>query len=350
MAMTSLVDGSTKYHNACVIPRSPLPSDWVATLYSAETANGTETCLTAREAAAQAAGYWDPQRVGYCAGTRPSCDLGAKRVTLSMTRTPDGSVKYQNLCVMPQMLEDGTRSAASFDDGRTLLVYAHQDDDLLWMLPFWPHASQILLAAYPKNPAYESIVAEHEPAYGARWVSIWGRSDEQTFSSTYLDPCIRDGIVEAALTARLEPYLAASHVARVITHNPWGEYGHAQHRRIGKVVRALAVKYGKDVWALAVQASTPTAATRRLPGCGLPTVKAHFDHGELVRLRRVYQQTTITHAGATLDLWTWHDGGMDYPAGQRSYVMLVDQGTDLTANNDAVAQLEASVPLSGHCP
>jgi hypothetical protein len=37
----------------------------------------------------------------------------------------------------------------SFLDGQTVLVFAHQDDELLWMLPFWPIARKFFPLCLP---------------------------------------------------------------------------------------------------------------------------------------------------------------------------------------------------------
>jgi hypothetical protein len=53
----------------------------------------------------------------------------------------------------PSWLRDSSESQVSVDafrDGRTLVVFAHQDDDLLWMLPFWPVAAKFVLAGYQR--------------------------------------------------------------------------------------------------------------------------------------------------------------------------------------------------------
>jgi hypothetical protein len=352
-AMTSLADGSTQYHTACVIAQSPLAENWVATLYRKTDAGGSSTCLTASSALAKQVGYWDLAGVGYCVDKQPRCELGAKVLTISTTRLPNGSVKSQHLCVLPEMIEAPAQPqlATAFRDGKTLVVFAHQDDDLLWMLPLWGYASQFLLAAYPIAPAYQRVIDEHAPGYRSRWSSLWGQISEKVLSEVYFEPCVREGIVsEAELTRRLEPHIKAAHVARIVTHNPWGEYGHHQHRRVGKVVRDLAIKHKKDVWALSARASTaPNSGYSDITSLKLPTIWGHYDHGELMRLRRVYQQTSILLRGNPHDLWTWHDAELDYPHGRRPYVQLIAAGRDLVAGHAAIATLQREVPRSGHC-
>ena len=144
------------------------------------------------------------------------------------------------------------QSVADFADGQTLLVFAHQDDDLLWMLPFWPAADRFLLAAYPAAPVFDQLVRSF-PArlgYRQRWTSIWHPVDNDTWAEVYTDRCKRAQLVSlASVKAQLRPFLVAP-IKRVVTHNNWGEYGHAQHRLVNMAVRQLAGEAGLDVWAL----------------------------------------------------------------------------------------------------
>jgi len=54
-------------------------------------------------------------------------------------------------------MDEHQESVAAFSDGHTLVIFAHQDDDL-GMLPFWPVASKFLLAAYPAAPVFQDIL------------------------------------------------------------------------------------------------------------------------------------------------------------------------------------------------
>ena len=85
----------------------------------------------------------------------------------------------------------------SFQDGQTVLVFAHQDDDLLWMLPFWPIARQFLLSAYPAFPQMRELILSFPPElyYGQRWKPIWGLQDADAFAVTFTDACLRSKIV-----------------------------------------------------------------------------------------------------------------------------------------------------------
>ena len=80
MAMTSQADGSVKYHNVCVLDEQLETTRIVATLHSASSATGSNSCNTGRDEAAQAVGYWDLGRYGVCSAQGdPSCRTARAR-------------------------------------------------------------------------------------------------------------------------------------------------------------------------------------------------------------------------------------------------------------------------------
>jgi hypothetical protein len=259
----------------------------------------------------------------------------------------------------------GQPSAAAFSDGRTLLVFAHQDDDLLWMMPFWPLTARFLLAAYPAAPVFEDLVKSFPPRvkYRARWTPIWGSVDNDIWAEVFTDRCKRSPIVNLpTLKAHLRPFFAPP-VKRVVTHNNWGEYGHAQHRLVNIAVRELAVEAGLDVWALG--ARLPPAAREQsqyvnVAGeLGLPTIEGYFDAELFREVRASYlarppaastPELTAKFRNWSATLWTWPDQPEAFPMGWRPFVKLVDKGVDLTAGNSAVRRLEADVPVFNDCP
>ena len=256
-------------------------------------------------------------------------------------------------------------SVAVFSDGHTLVVFAHQDDDLLWMLPFWPAASKFLLAAYPAATVFQDLVQSlpAELKYRVRWTPIWGSVDNDIWAEVFTDLCKRAPIINlATIKAHLRPYFAPP-IKRVITHNNWGEYGHAQHRLVNIAVRELAVETGLDVWALGTRVLFNAGEQSRhvdVAGkLGLPTIEGYFDPNIFRSVREVYQAhrpiastpeltATFLHWSATL--WT----GSGQPEGDRigwqPFIKLVDRGVDLTAENPAVRRLERDVMVVNDCP
>lgn len=259
----------------------------------------------------------------------------------------------------------GQPSVAEFSDGRTLVVFAHQDDDLLWMLPFWPIAEKFLLSVYPAAPMFDELIQSFPPRlnYRARWTPIWNSVDNDIWAEIFTDRCKRAPIITlASVTAHLRPFLAAP-IKRVVTHNNWGEYGHAQHRLVNIAVRQLAVETGLDVWSLGTR--MPAEAREQsqyvdvAAELGLPTIEGFFD-AELFREVRAAYLARIPNASTPEltakfrawwpTLWTWSDQPEAFPMGWRPFIKLVDKGVDLTAGNRAVSRLQDEVPVANDCP
>jgi hypothetical protein len=256
-------------------------------------------------------------------------------------------------------------SIADFREGQTLVVFAHQDDDLLWMMPFWPVTSRFLLAGYPAAPVFEELIKSFPPQlkYNARWTPIWGIVDNDIWAEVFTDRCKRAPIVNLeTLKAHLRPFFTSS-IKRVITHNNWGEYGHAQHRLVNMAVRQLAVENGLDVWALGTR--MPMGALEQsqyvnVAGeLGLPTIEGYFDPTLFREVRGAYlarvpnastPELTAKFRSWSPTLWTWPDQPEAFPMGWRPFVKLVNKGVDLTIENSAVKRLENDVMIVNDCP
>jgi hypothetical protein len=261
--------------------------------------------------------------------------------------------------------DGGEESVAAFSDGQTLIVFAHQDDDVLWMLPFWPVASKFLLAAYPAAPVFQDLVQSlpAELNYRARWTPIWGSVDNDIWAEVFTDFCKRAPIVNlATIKAHLRSYLVAP-IKRVITHNNWGEYGHVQHRLVNIAVRELARETGLDVWApntrVIIEPGGESRQVQVVSELGLPTIEGYFDPKIFRSVREVYQahrpvastpELTATFLNWASTFWTWSHRPEDDRAGWQPFVKLVDRGIDLTAENPAVRRIEREVMVVNDCP
>ena len=258
----------------------------------------------------------------------------------------------------------GQPSVAEFSDGRTLVVFAHQDDDLLWMLPFWPVADKFLLAAYPAAPIFNELINSLPPRlkYPARWTPIWNSVDNDIWAEVLTDRCKRAPIITlATVKAHLRPFFAPP-IRRVVTHNNWGEYGHAQHRLVNVAVRQLAIETALDVWSLGTrmprEAREQSQYVDVAGELGLPTIEGFFDPNLFREVRAPYlaripgastPELTARFRAWSPTLWTWSDQPEAYPTGWRPFVKLVDKGADLTAGNAAIRRIEDDVAILNDC-
>jgi len=271
--------------------------------------------------------------------------------------------------------ERETMASATCNDGHTLVVAAHNDDELLWFQPFLTApATRIVQAMAGAAPVHRTLqdTAYTKRYYGTKMAHLWtGYSTNDEYMRDYLrrDPC--GAIAEAPppvnpggtyltqgrdlkfsyaeIRTRLEPYIADPATWRVLSHNHWGEYGHAHHRTVAAVVRELATRYGKDVWMLAVtRVNRATADPATQPGSttfyrneqatlpGLQVVWKSFSHTTFNAVRQLYQSAMLPWPGMPnnqYDTWTWQDAKYDYPSGSRPFVKIVASGVDYTPNH-----------------
>ena len=170
-------------------------------------------------------------------------------------------------------------------DDRSVLVMAHPDDEVLWAsaalagvgrvilayeaLPGRPDITagrQAALARYPRP--VESLRLAESASYGA---AAWPEPVETPEGlAVAAGPGTMPGFDPAAYRAgfatlvdRLGPALAGART--VITHAPWGEYGHEDHVQLFRAVEALRPALGFALW-------VPAHASAR----SLPLMQRHL--------------------------------------------------------------------------
>jgi LmbE family N-acetylglucosaminyl deacetylase len=155
--------------------------------------------------------------------------------------------------------------APAFPDSGSLLVVAHPDDEILWFGSIVADVAKIAIC-FLNDPAHpelaagrERVLAEHPlrdkiVCLGADEPGAFNRAEWPRPESTqYGLRIVKDR--QIAKTYRLcyrqlEKQLAPmiGEASSVITHNPWGEYGHEEHVLVHRVTTALAGSQQKPVW------------------------------------------------------------------------------------------------------
>jgi LmbE family N-acetylglucosaminyl deacetylase len=198
--------------------------------------------------------------------------------------------------------------------GRTVLVAAHPDDEVLWFSSVLRTVEATVLCynAGDCDGARSSRQAQVLAAYPLGNVKTLGLSEAGVFNRAEwpapdTDPAglliPRAGPPRAryeqnfnGLIDRLDGILSGC--GSVFTHNPWGEYGHEEHVQVHVAVTRLQERYGFDVWYPAYF----SAKTRLLMSRYIPFVESWYSIP--------VDQTLYRHLAALYrqhHCWTWYD-------------------------------------------
>jgi hypothetical protein len=151
----------------------------------------------------------------------------------------------------------------SMQDNRTAIVVAHPDDEALWLSGALAKAGQFIfcygdpfqrpklaaarrraVAALPLNGLVDLQIPESGAGFSVDWplprmtefgVAINEPQARQRYEANFL-----------RLVNELRPLLA--NCGQVYTHNPWGEYGHAEHLQVYRAVALLQAELGFTLW------------------------------------------------------------------------------------------------------
>jgi LmbE family N-acetylglucosaminyl deacetylase len=153
--------------------------------------------------------------------------------------------------------------SARIRPGRHAVVVAHPDDEALWLSSALAGATRVIFcfgAPYgrpEKAQARRNAVAALAlpgltdlaiPESGAGFSFDCCRPQWSDFGVVITEPRAgaryRDNF--ATLVAALKPWL--SDIDAVYTHNPWGEYGHAEHVQVYRALTQLQRELGFVMW------------------------------------------------------------------------------------------------------
>lgn len=320
---------------------------------------------------------WDHSATGYPTGDRKFWGAVIKEQDL-ISKYPTLSIQVEQLkAKKPYPLNDPNANLAvtplydcSFwpdylDDGRTVIVSAHADDEILWFEPILKRTMAVVYLGgllgttrynfvkniYQINSIYDQpikIVPAFNVETDQRWIDL------------ALNPCYRDNsvytysVMYTALKTKLLE-LKQQGMRRVLTHNPWGEYGHPHHRRISNIVRDMAVNdpdINFDVWYDDVVKTGTTGEVNKYYKAWFLTGVTYtrpyiFNYNRLNQVRSGMKNTRISGINSNTgqlwsdDLWTWDDQNYNgYPTGERKFWSAVIDNVDLiSANSTTVTQI-----------
>jgi LmbE family N-acetylglucosaminyl deacetylase len=202
---------------------------------------------------------------------------------------------------------------ASSEGALSAVVVAHPDDETLWLSSVLAAADRVVFCfgapfgkpekSAARRRAVAALPLPHLidlalPESGAGFSVDW-KTPQLTETGVAINQAAPRGRYEAnypTLIAALRPALAG--MRAVYTHNPWGEYGHAEHIQVHRAVTALQAELGFTIWFSNYVGPESRSLARQLGvlPCRAERRIVRPDYALAARLRSVYRH---------YDAWTW---------------------------------------------
>lgn len=215
---------------------------------------------------------------------------------------------------------------------RCAIVAAHPDDEVLWASSILAEAERIVIcfgevafkpelsegrrraiAAFPLKQVNWLEIPESSVYKSAAWPlpaeSPYGLAIQQRQHSMrgYSEARYQENF--ARLREMLTRDLAGCR--NVVTHNPWGEYGHEEHVQVFRAVESLQHELGFKLWVSCYCSNRSVALMQKyLSRLGTPTPPLLTDKALGARLEALY---TETNCWTFADNYVWPDREVFYP-------------------------------------
>lgn len=186
---------------------------------------------------------------------------------------------------------------------RSCLVVAHPDDEILWFSSILRRVERALIcflsnAAIPDRGPARHRVLDQYPIEQLECLELavpltrqwcdWTNPTETEFG-LQMPAAARSRYERSFADLRVLLRIELADYANVITHNPWGEYGHEMHVQVYRVVQSLADELGYRVWFSNYASSRSSAlAERYLFGAPFDPVCLETDRELARRVRDLY--------------------------------------------------------------
>lgn len=198
------------------------------------------------------------------------------------------------------------------------LVFAHPDDEVLWASSVLAEAGKVILCYgdFPGKPVFseqrrkalaqlpvpglEALQIEEAAVAGTAAWPFPEEVDEGLAPRRLpfgLDAPLKQAYARnfTRLCQELETRLAG--LSEVVTHNPWGEYGHEEHVQVFRAVQAVQARLGFRLWVTGYVGDRAMGLMqRKIDLMGPPTRPKPTDPDLSERLRRIYVESGC---------WTW---------------------------------------------
>jgi len=193
-----------------------------------------------------------------------------------------------------------------------VLIVAHPDDEVLWFGSILPYVKNVLICYVDYEPqpvltANRRQLLAHYPLHHVQ--SLYLTENNSFNMASWPDPVISGFGLELSdhkaavrykmsfrlLEDYLLEYLAGCDV--VVTHNPWGEYGHEDHVQVFRVLTFLQKKLGFRLWVSSYYSKKSQSLAQHYQWVGKEKVTLTVPREQNLKLMKLYND---------FGCWTWH--------------------------------------------
>jgi hypothetical protein len=146
---------------------------------------------------------------------------------------------------------------------KSIIVAAHPDDEILWFSSILNKVDQITICFLDIKSKPEVSIGRKKciDSYPKKNISCLNIDEAEVFEqASWTFPVITEYGIKIENKLREEEYIKNYYKLKekldevlkfkfnVITHNPWGEYGHEEHIQVYRAVKDLQAKYKFNIW------------------------------------------------------------------------------------------------------
>ncbi len=241
---------------------------------------------------------------------------------------------------------------------QSALVVAHPDDEILWFGSILDDVDHIIVCFLddPGSPglgeARKRSLRDHP--YSAK-ITCLALPETGTFNlASWIEPEISEfGLKISGIPGANETYEKRagelqdalrpliSDARNIFTHNPWGEYGHAEHVMVHRIVASIAAQSDAALWhGNYVSRWSQPLMEKYLSNAHAEYHQSDVDTAAMLEMSQVYKRH---------DTWTWADDYAWFPQecyirGPLSVVDSADGGWLFPLNYIRVSDLPKSNP------